>query len=225
MNLKIDKYPHAQYDRQSNRGFLCHYYVWGCMDPELWRATTYSPEILNFKEGSDSAISFFVPPFVNLLEYAIGHFNQDSAILVPVPSSIPKNDPAFSSIPWDKTSVNKRKNRDDRCDVFCQKVVIESSLSLRSCNLILRKISKVEKSNRSLADQINTLEIDASKIQEVRNLEHNLFVLVDDVETTGNTFNVCAQKLKTEFNNAIIIYLSIAKTNNYSEYKPLIAIP
>ena len=121
MNLKIKNFPHAQLDQNTFRGFLCHYYVVGSIDINLWRAS-YSPEILNFKEGGNNSIEFFVPPFAELIKFVMNQTNLNSGILIPVPSSTSKNDSFFSAVPYDKIKMSKRKNRDNRSEIFCEKV-------------------------------------------------------------------------------------------------------
>lgn len=78
------------------------------MEDNQWRST-YSLQILDFKEGSDSAIGYFVKPFVELIKQALLMIGHTRAVLIPVPSSIAKSDPNFSSVPYNKAKMPKRK--------------------------------------------------------------------------------------------------------------------
>ena len=60
--LKIDNFPHAQYDPSTKLGFLAYYYPSTAvrdrvLSEEDWRYGSYSPEILNYKEGRDEDLN------------------------------------------------------------------------------------------------------------------------------------------------------------------------
>ncbi len=91
--LNIDGFPHAQFDLASKTGFLAYYYPStavkdGVLSEDEWRHGSYSPEILNYKEGRDEDIKRFVEPFLKLIRHSLAEVKVSSACLVPVPSSI-----------------------------------------------------------------------------------------------------------------------------------------
>jgi predicted amidophosphoribosyltransferase len=231
MNLDILNYPHASFDIDSGCGFLCHYYPYSPnptkdqLDQEAWKNKTYSGEILNFKEGQDRSISYFVEPFAKLIEFAIEHCKESPAVLVPVPSSVSKDDSAFSNIPYDKKTMSKRKNRDNRLEIFCKKLVqAKTKLHLETKPIILRKTSKTEKT-KGINLQQKTLDF-VAKFKELKTSSMRIYVLIDDVETTGNTFNECVNLLKENLrkqniDNPKIFRLSIGKTKSHAEFQPV----
>jgi len=105
--LQIEDFPEAVFDPQTMTGYLCSYYLHKTMDDDQWRST-YSPQILDFKEGSEPAISYFVKPFVELIKQALLMIGHTRAVLIPVPSSIAKSDPNFSNLPYNKAKMPKR---------------------------------------------------------------------------------------------------------------------
>jgi hypothetical protein len=220
--LNIDGFPEAIFDPQSRTGYLCSYYLHKTMDNDQWRST-YSPEILNFKEGSDAAINYFVRPFVELINQVLVMHGHRRAILIPVPSSIAKSDPSFSSVPYNKAKMPTRKNRDDRCQLFVEKIVRSFGVEnyVTSTELVVRRKTKAEKRNRSVKEQLDTLELVVDEVEKIDDQSDILFILIDDVQTSGGTFKAVEELLCKQFVNAKVLSLSIAKSMDASQYKPL----
>jgi predicted amidophosphoribosyltransferase len=222
MILQIDGFPHAQFDSHRGRGYLCQYFKIKSISEELWRST-YSPDILDFKEGKETTIDQFAQPFVQLIEYTLKAYRASTAILVPVPSSMSRSDPGYSGVPFDKTKTPKRKNRDDRCELFCNRIAKKCNSTLLSLSLIRRTRSKAEKSNRTKSSQMKTLECDLSLLEQVKNCQSELIILIDDIETTGSTFSACHELLRKQFPNSKIACLAIAKTTDSKDFQPLVS--
>ena len=192
------------------------------MDDDQWRST-YSPQILDFKEGSDSAIGYFVKPFVELIKQALLMIGHTRAVLIPVPSSIAKSDPNFSSVPYNKAKMPMRKNRDNRCQLFVEKIVLSfaAANSITSSELVVRTKTKAEKRNRSVKEQLNTLALVLDEGAKIDTQNDIVFILIDDVQTSGGTLMAVEELLHKEFLNSTILSLSIAKSMEVSQFKPL----
>jgi hypothetical protein len=154
--LKIDGFPHAQYDPATKFGFLAYYYPFtavrdGVLSGEDWRERSYSPEILNYKEGRDEDIKRFVDPFLKLIRHAVTESRANATFLVPVPSSMAAADPLFSTVPKEKY-VQHSRNRDNRNSVFCNMLAINDG-TLKVADSLVRITTKPE---RQLGPPINT---------------------------------------------------------------------
>ncbi|MEY3901436.1 MAG: hypothetical protein RL189_742 [Pseudomonadota bacterium] len=222
IKLQIEDFPEAVFDPQTMTGYLCSYYLHKTMDDDQWRST-YSPQILDFKEGSDSAIGYFVKPFIELIKQALLIIGRARAVLIPVPSSIAKSDPNFSSVPYNKAKMPKRKNRDNRCQLFVEKIVLSyaAANSISSSELVVRTKTKAEKRNRSAKEQLDTLALVSDEVEKIDTQNDIVFILIDDVQTSGGTLKAVEELLRKEFLNSTILSLSIAKSMEVSQYKPL----
>lgn len=219
--LKIDNFPHAFYDSKNRHGFLAYYYPSsavrdGVLSEENWRHESYSPEILNYKEGHDHDIRRFVEPFLNLIRFSIAAEKVDTAYLVPVPSSIAANDPKFSSQPRKKGLPNSR-NRDNRNSVFCS-FLSSADGKLRLADILVRKSSKPEKANWTAAQQAGSMEL-----QGLGTLPQGqtAIILVDDVTTGGDTLTGARMVLEKAYPQAIVITLAIGCTKAPQHLLPL----
>ena len=123
--LNIQRYPHADYNSEEMTGYLAYYYPY--VTHPLWRDESYSPEILDFKEGKEEDIKFCLKPFCALIQYALSSLNEQEAVLIPVPSSIAWNDPDFTREPLEKGQSRNRRNRDNRNNIFCSFIHIENN--------------------------------------------------------------------------------------------------
>ena len=219
--LKIDNFPHAFYDPGTRHGYLAYYFPSsavrdGILSEENWRHESYSPEILNYKEGRDYDIRRFVDPFLKLVRHSLVAENVETAYLVPVPSSIAANDPKFSSQPRKKGLPDSR-NRDNRNSVFCSFL---SSIDgkLRLADVLVRKISKPEKGNWTAAQQVGSMELQGlGTLPQVK----TAVVLVDDVTTGGDTLTGARLILEKAYPRAIVITLAIGCTKAPQQFLPL----
>lgn len=138
--------------------------------------------------------------------WIIGEMN--AATLVPLPSSRAKSDAAYSRVPKDKTRRGS-PNRDDRVELFCQKLAARrSGLSWRE--LIVRVQSKPEKADWGIAEMLRTLELGPAIQRQDFNTE--LFILVDDVATTYTTANAAIQRLRSTFPSSVAVVLTIGRS-------------
>jgi hypothetical protein len=160
--ININGFPHAYFDPQTCTGYLAHYYPSsaiqeGALSAEAWRRESYSPEILDYKEGREDHIRYFVGPFLELVAHATLALNVETTYLVPVPSSIAWNDPKFSSKPRAKGIASSR-NRDTRNTVFCGFL---SNLDGRFhvADILVRKTSKPEKATWSSEEHLKSMEL------------------------------------------------------------------
>ena len=102
--LKIENFKDAFYNAEEKFGYLAYYYPFNKFsnDYSFWKHETYSSNILDFKEGKEEDIKFFVKSFCSLIEYVLSLLQKTDAFLVPVPSSIAWNDPNFKTTPRQK---------------------------------------------------------------------------------------------------------------------------
>lgn len=105
------------------------------------KSKTYSPEILDFKLGSQRSIDYFVETFREFAEAVLDDLRIRSAVLIPVPSSVPVSDSDYTTEPQ---PFGSEKNRDNRGEIFLEKVCLEST-KLIYCNGIERIIRKPKK--------------------------------------------------------------------------------
>ncbi len=219
--LKIDKFPHAQYDSKTKIGFLAYYYPSAALrdkilDEDDWRYNSLSPEILNYKEGKNADIEFFVGPFLKLIHYAMTDAKVDEAFLVPIPSSMAVNDPRFSTMPRQK-SVRGNRNRDNRNSIFCSLLSVADG-SLKVADNLVRTKTKPEKVAWGAKQHTESM-----KLRAVSALPHGKIALItiDDVRTDGGTSSGAHRILKEAYPQAIIISLTIAHTRSPQQFLPL----
>lgn len=221
MNLKINQYPHAYFNSKSGEGWLLYYYPWdavtdGHISKEQWRRESYSPEILNFKEGKLKDIEFFVKPFLQLIQFA-RLSNNGPAYLIPIPSSTAKNDPNYSLKPFQKGTGN-RKNRDDRNTVFCNLIAAEDS-TLGVADVLTRIENKPEKAVWTEELHARSLEVNTHGF-----LNESTFatlVLVDDIKTKGGTLAGAKNRLSKIFPKANIISMTIGVSKDPGMFEPV----
>lgn len=181
------QYFRAAYDERNKIGWLCGYYPYDAvktraMDPDEWRETTYSPEILNFKEGLDQNIRYFVPPVVQLIQNICRHEKLgDGILLVPMPSSLPKNHPDYKTTPRAK---GETRNRDDRNEIFC-KMMAAAQSNWQSLPFLSRIKDKAPKEHWTADQHFASLAVDASFAPILSQMP---CFLVDDVTTTHASF-------------------------------------
>jgi hypothetical protein len=211
----IDRYPHADYDARNMFGYLAYYYAHEAVKEkklkvEQWRFESWSAQILDYKEGKPEAIAHFVPPFLELIECAVGPGRKRPVYLVPVPSSKAHGSPHYSRVPKDNEHA---RNRDDRNVVFCLRLIVAGGkhLSLRLCDVVRRTQDKPPKEKWSPLQHIETLAVDESKIPDDLP-EAPIFVLVDDLHTDGGTMLACRMLLLRWFERCTVIRLALGKT-------------
>lgn len=223
MKLAIPEFPNAEYEASERRGFLCFYYPSGAvkgkaLDPEIWRGKSYSPEILDYKEGKAYAFEFFAPPFLNLLDFVLKTEKSQQASLIPVPSSIQWDDSRFSRKPRAKTDPSPR-NRDDRNSVFCNLLSSRNS-RLKTLDILLRQSGKQEKETWTADRHAKSLSVQVQAAPKF-NPKTQLFVLVDDVSTKGGTLEGAKKAILTQFPNTTVVSLSLAQSKDPSSFQPL----
>jgi hypothetical protein len=216
--LKIEGFPHAQYDSETKTGFLSYYYPTsairdGILSMENWRNESYSPEILNYKEGRDDHIRWFVRPFLELVRHALRESNFSNAYLVSVPSSIATNDPQFSSVPRKKGGP---RNRDNRNAVFCD-FLSQADSSLAAANVLIRTTSKAEKLTWTPDLYATSMAVTAPRLSNAS----AAMVLIDDVRTDGGTLQGAKVVLGQSYPGAYIICLTIGLTRSPHQFVPL----
>jgi hypothetical protein len=217
--INIAGYPHAAFYEQNKVGYLAFYYSHGAvkegtLDENSWRYGSYSSKILDFKEGHDKDIQFFVPPFCDLLrQVESGRFNH--VYLIPVPTSIRWNDPRFTHFPRKGPSG---RNRDDRNIIFCKKISIEDS-RYEAADLLRRKKSKPPKGKWKKEDQKGSLEFKPGGLQ-IQDAPDNLLVLVDDVYTSGGTIAGARLLLEEKYPKSEVIALTIGRSRSPEEFEP-----
>ncbi|MBI4405170.1 MAG: hypothetical protein HY537_13495 [Deltaproteobacteria bacterium] len=222
MKIQIERFPHAQYDKSTKRGFLCYYYPYDAvkektLDASLWRDESYSPEILNFKEGRDADIDYFVRPFLQILYQSLKIEKISSAILIPLPSAIPHNSPKFSTIARDKTKRDAR-NRDNRNSIFCSLLSARDS-QFQTLDILIRVKPKKEKEEWTAQQHAQSMEVRYFSDTSVS--LNSALVLVDDVCTKGHTSDGAKLILSEHFPGVSILSLSLGQSQSPSDFKSL----
>jgi len=220
VKLEIPNFPHASYDSKNHFGFLSYYYPHdavkeGALSPDAWRHQSFSPDILNFKEDKNNGITFFVRPCLELVRYVLSEEGVTSAILIPIPSSMPESDKRYSRVPRIKGVTSR--NRDDRNIVFCN-LLSASDSTLQTVSMLTRVIYKPEKSDITVAEHAQTLRVSGA----VTFSSPQVAILIDDVCTNGHTIGACRQVLfASGLQFKSIIALTIGKTDHPENFKPL----
>lgn len=216
--VPIHGYPFANYDTTTKMGCVVDYYPYGTLESDDWRSGSHSPEILDFKEGKDHNIEYWIDPFKALLKHVFTTEKLESALLVPVPSSMPKTDPRYNMKPKPKPAQKDDRNRDDRLIIFCSKICGSHS-KLRPAELIERTKYKKEKLSLSVEDHVKTLKL----ANAASNLgSFSTAILVDDVRNDGNTFEACEEVLrkgKQKFSK--ILKLSLAQARDPGDFRDI----
>lgn len=211
MNFNILPSAISEYHPHEKTGWLCPYWRYedvknGFVDKNKWRNTTYSPKILNFKEGKERDIKYFVGPVLKLISNILEIEKFNGAVLIPIPSSKTKTSPDY----WDKPSPrwpSKRKNRDDRNTIFCQMLSKENN-NLVSRELITRIKEKEEKDRWTAQEHANSMKVNQDLIAQDNNFPH---ILIDDVRTTGTTLDGAKILLGDFIPNVLIFQLTIGR--------------
>lgn len=214
--LNIPNFPHAHYDPETRTGYLCLYYPSNSIDKSLWRYESYSAEILNYKEGQEAHIQFFVDPFLQLIEYALAVEWATRATLVPAPSSTKFDAPEFSRVPMQKSSANKR-NRDDRNLVFCNQLSLKNN-NLQTLEIIRRSKGKPRKAAWNAATHAASVQV---KPGQARINKDTPTIVVDDVITNGGTMDGMRIVIQKAYPETTIIRLALAKTAAPADFQAL----
>lgn len=223
MTLNVSGFPFASYDCGTKSGHLADYYPYdakktGSLTPDPWYNGSHSPEILNFKDGADSGILWWVAPFTPLIRLVLAAEGLQTAVLVPVPTSMPKSDTRYSRAPKTKPAKPGIRSRDDRIILFCSKLV-QADPSLQASELIERITYKPEKSGQSLESHVATMNL-SHTIQS--NGGSPAIIQVDDVRTEGTTFLACTEVLRRGGQpTGFVASLSLALTKNLADFKDL----
>lgn len=200
-----------QYDAKEKIGWLCKYYPHdavksGEIDLDVWRNETYSPKILDFKEGRDADIQFFIEPMIQLIdEICKTEAIEENVLLIPVPSSLPKLHPEFKDTPRRK---GEKRNRDDRNEVFC-KMISCSKSNWSTIPLLARIKEKQPKQQWTVDQQFNSLKFD----ERCRGLLlQTPCFLVDDVTTKHHTFQGAKRRILEEEPTSKVFCVAIGHT-------------
>lgn len=213
--LNIQNYPHADYNSNEMIGYLALYYPHSGTDPFFWRHESYSPKILDFKEGREEDIKFFVEPFCALIQYALSFLKKQEAFLIPVPSSIAWNDPTFMNNPREK---GNSRNRDNRNSIFCSFIQIKNN-NLKHLDILFREKGKIEKEKWTDEKHKESLKIRQNPI--INHEFSGVMILVDDVYTMGNTMLGAKLRLEEAYPQAKILRLSIGKSESPENFQSL----
>ena len=81
----------------------------------------------------------------------------------------------------------------------------------------IKRVRRIEKQSlnigqRSIQRQMGSIEVDKTHFETIRN--KRLVVLLDDITTTGTSFDACSQKLKEEGYMGEIISFAVGGTQN-----------
>ena len=218
--IEIPKYPHANYDPKEMVGYLAHYYPYNQVPDshmDSWRYHSYSPNILNFKEGEEEHIKFFVKPFCALIQHSLSFLNREEAFLVPIPSSIAGNDPDFKATP---RRTGDTRNRDNRNIIFCSFINIENN-SLKPLDILFRKAGKKSKTKWTEEQHKESLQIKPNQGVTINHQFSGEIILLDDVVTSGNTMLGAKLFLEEVYPHAKIIRLSIGQKEEIDDFKPI----
>ncbi len=211
MAPNIDRYTHAYYEPAELNGWLCEYYAYE--NSYRWRKQSYSPELLNFKEGEDKDIQYFVKAYTKLLDYVIECHSATHLCLIPVPASAMKNSPKYTTEPMSKTG----SNRSNRNEIFCG-YLAKDHPKLILINNLERVKPKEPKARWSAEQHADTMRCTSG----ISNLTaSDLLVLVDDVTTTGGTMDGAKLLLQADFPKAKIVTLPIGRTRSLADFRPL----
>lgn len=213
MPPKIANYPHAEYNDKELNGALCDYYGWLSIDQNLWRNQTYSPEILNYKDGEEEAIKYFVHGYLKLIEHVLTEHGANYAYVVPVPASVPTGSGDFTTQPKSDTG----RNRDNRNQVFC-KLLHDGHDKVIQTDVLIRKDPKPKKVRWSPEQHADSMAI-KGKAESFD--DDDLLILVDDVSTQGGTINGAKLLLSKKYSTDRIITLPIAQTRYSADFRPL----
>lgn len=213
MPPKIAKYPHAEYNDEELNGSLCDYYGWLSIEQNLWRNQTYSPEVLNYKDGEEAAIKYFVPGYLKLIEHVLAEHEANYAYVVPVPASVPASSADFTTKPKSVTG----RNRDNRNQVFC-KLLHDGHDKVILTDVLMRTDPKPKKARWSPEQHADSMVI-KGKAESFD--EDDLLILVDDVSTQGGTINGAKLLLSNKYDADRIITLPISQTRFSAVFRPL----
>ena len=201
-------------------GYLAYYYPYTQVPDsyrELWRYWSYSPNILDFKSGEEEHIKFFVKPFCALIQHALSLLTEKEAFLVPVPSSIAKDDFNFKSTP---RKAGDTRNRDNRNIIFCSLINIENN-NLKPLDILFRKRGKEEKTKWTKEQHKQSLRVISNQGLRINSGFPGVIILIDDVVTSENTMLGAKLLLEEVYPHAKIIRLSISKTKELINFKPI----
>ncbi|EMS84090.1 hypothetical protein [Leptospira noguchii] len=205
------------YDKNLKYGYLARYFTPVTkskqnpfMTVEEYRKQTYSPDILNYKEGTSKAIGFFVFGMKKFLDNILELHNETNAILIPVPSSKAKNDPFYNNQP---KGVKFDRNRDDRNIIFVNRICKLDS-KYKCVDAIYRVTSKKEKERIAVENYISDLEI-----RYVEKLDGKCIILIDDIKTNGITFEACSRLIENHISPGLLITIAIGQTRSHESFK------
>jgi hypothetical protein len=215
MSLKITKFPHAEYNHDDLIGFLCEYYAYPIgqqiITQTQWRNDSWSGSVLDYKDGTDAGIQFFLKPYMALVEHVVRKHSADYAYVVPVPASVPEDDPAYRRTP----KTQRGESRDDRNDVFCE-LLHDNHDYLINARILKRADAKPKKVRWSPEQHAASMRIRTNKVDIS---DGSIIVLVDDVTTAGGTIYGAKQLLSERFDPDQIVMLPIAKTRTVLDFR------
>lgn len=219
MTVKIDRYPHAFYDDNAGMGYLVYYYPYEAVKEKIidkadWKDNSYSPEVLNYKEGKPKDIQFFAEPFAELIQHALKKKKLSAVYLVPVPSSTAFNSKNFSTEPRSNASP---RNRDNRNVLFCREVAKFDDRFVVAD--VLRRIKgKNPKEKWTATEHSDSIElVDDGIVNDFI----PAFILVDDVCTTGSALKGCKAVLENGYIYDSVTMLAISRTMKPQDFEPL----
>ncbi|MDR2337825.1 MAG: hypothetical protein LBE20_04145 [Deltaproteobacteria bacterium] len=214
-DIKLEGYKlsfKSSYDKKRKTGYLCEYFPYGSLRAKTWRHNTWSPEILNYKEGEDNDIKFFVEPFSILIKEVLNltpFTNNEPIFLVPIPTSIVWNKPEYNNNPRKKGDP---RNRDNRNIIFCQ--MLKNALSKKFPSLtdieLIRRVTRVKTKDKSITAQQHKASMKINNSICINNKA--IIILIDDIITHGNTINGAKLLIQEQLPATEIICLAISRT-------------
>jgi predicted amidophosphoribosyltransferase len=215
LSLGIKNFPHASYFQAALYGWLCEYYALNTPSRDQWRKMTYSPEILDYKAGADSAITRFAAPYIALLGYVKQVHKAEALYIVPVPASLPESDAAYTTTPQPPSSG---KSRDNRNQVFCQHIHDNYEFAIY-VDALERTQPKPKKARWTATQHAQSMRLRNSADIEFET--DDLLILIDDVCTTAGTMDGARQLLSRTYDQQRIIRLPIANTVDAASFRSL----
>lgn len=211
------------YDEEKKVGWLFTYTPYSyvrdkTMPSSQWNSTN-SPLILRYKEGKIVDIRKLATPMLELINTVLEVEGYERAFLVPVPTSIPKGSSKYSTKPSPQGGT--RKNRDNRNILFCE-YLAEKDPRLQAKEILERANEKQEKDKWSAEEHARSLELNGDLLPSEVDIP---YILIDDLRTDGGTLEGCKRVLSDHVDPALIIQLSVAKTEALPIADPFAGTP
>lgn len=186
-NMQFDKKKFEPRKTTDNVYYLHDYII-----KDLWKDSDknkvrISKKILNYKNGVNNVVIDFTNELINFLEEFIEYEldnNVKQIFLISVPSSTQSRDKNSSIKKTISIIVDKYENG----------LIISNAKIIDLNELLYRKIDipASHKKRQSYNVHMKTIGLNINKLE---NIYEGIFILLDDVTTTGNILNACSDIL------------------------------